>query len=759
MEHAGVYGASEALVSEIEAPNGERSVYHYTGGTYDVVVGGTPEEPITEEEGPFYRLQSVTTNRGYQLHIRYQGNSMADVSDYADFMEPVEAQLLNNAVDYCNPLATQYTGLTETWPSLSMSYPSTYQTDFTDTLNRTTSYNFDVNGNLTRIDTPEHPTGAMTFGYIGGTISSVAIDGESWTYVYSVADGVRTTTVTDPTGRVTKTESDVDTGFVLATIAVDSSVIPSVELRTEYEWSAAGLLTEVTAPEGNYTTYAYDGRGNPTTISTYPIPGSAEDTAGHVHTVTAVYPSSCTNPRTCNRPTSVTDTAGRTTEFTYSGPYGTVLNVTSDDPDGAGSAERPQMRYRYELQYAWYKNSAGTLVQSADPIYLLDHIYTCRTGTHATCNQTANQHRTIFRYGSANQANNLHPTIVKLKGGDDSLAGNTQFACDAVGNLLEVNPPGHGDENATFYRYDLGRQQVAMIGPDPDDTGPLAYPATRTSYDDDGRPTKFEFGTVAGTSDTAWAAFAAQEYQTVDYDASGRIEVSRLYDNVGSAQALLHYAYDDAGRVECIAQRMNPAAFGSLPSTACNLGTQGSYGPDRILHHSYNGLGRVDVITVAYASTAPATEMTRGFTDNGLLAWIQDAEANRTEYVYDGFGRVTEQRYPDVFAGSEAGDANDAETFTYFAPIAANEGYVGMLASRTTRPNATSGTTFDYEYDLLGRVILVDAPTGDDLEVTYDNHGQVLTLGHVGGDTITNTYNGCGWLASQAGPNGSVSYT
>src|SRR3546814_1706372 len=55
--------------------------------------------------------------------------------------------------------------------------------------------------------------------------------------------------------------------------------------------------------------------------------------------------------------------------------------------------------------------------------------------------------------------------------------------------------------------------------------------------------------------------------------------ITRGGDNV--AVALVQYSYDSVGRLLCTAQRMNPAVYASLPASACTLGTEGGFGPNR----------------------------------------------------------------------------------------------------------------------------------------------------------------------------------
>ena len=62
------------------------------------------------------------------------------------------------------------------------------------------------------------------------------------------------------------------------------------------------------------------------------------------------------------------------------------------------------------------------------------------------------------------------------------------------------------------------------------------------------------------------------------------------------------------GRSECVAQRMNPSEFAisSLPSSACTLDTEGSFGPDRITRTTYDDAGQVTQVQTGYGVTGGA---------------------------------------------------------------------------------------------------------------------------------------------------------
>ena len=156
-------------------------------------------------------------------------------------------------------------------------------------------------------------------------------------------------------------------------------------------------------------------------------------------------------------------------------------------------------------------------------------------------------------------------------------------------------------------RYDVMGRTTGTIAPDPDAGGPLGYAATRTAYDAAGRPYKVETGQLASwQSETVapeyWTGFTMLSTVETVYDAMNRKvqEVAKGSDLV--PVSLVQYSYDSAGRLECTAQRMNPAVYGSLPTSACTLGAEGSFGPDRITRSQYDAVGRVTKVQRAYGT-------------------------------------------------------------------------------------------------------------------------------------------------------------
>jgi YD repeat-containing protein len=61
--------------------------------------------------------------------------------------------------------------------------------------------------------------------------------------------------------------------------------------------------------------------------------------------------------------------------------------------------------------------------------------------------------------------------------------------------------------------------------------------------------------------------FSAFETLNVGYDSAGR-RIRQSVVTGGTTHAVTQYSYNSVSLLECVAVRMNPAEFGSLPSSA-----------------------------------------------------------------------------------------------------------------------------------------------------------------------------------------------
>lgn len=715
--------ANEGRVTQMTAPSGERLTFTYT----ELRTPALPASPTFLA----HRLQSVTNNFGYQLSFEYQ-TSTADATG----LNLIKATAINNAVEYCAPTANGCS-LTNAWPYLSFGIEGTLPTPtartVTNALGQTTRYALS-SGRVTGIRLPSSVSDDVTIGYTGSTTNVQSISSAAGTWTYSFAWNATTyATVTDPIQNVRTFTSNPTTNRVL-------SYYNGIYMESQYTYDAQGRLTRATELDGSYTNYTYDARGNVT--ETRQVGDTGSGVADIV--TTATYPASCTNPVTCNLPTSTTDARGFRTDYTYNATHGGVETVTAPAPSGAapvGSGVRPQTRYTYQSMAARYYTAPG--VTSVGPsVYGLVEVSGC--ATTSSCDATADETVTTIAYPSNATPTNLLPLSVSAGAGNAAPISTAALTYDSVGNVLTVDGPLAGATDTARTRYDALRRRVGAIGPDPDGAGALTHRAVRVTYDARGATTSVERGTVNSQSDADWSAFSQLERVDVVYDAALR-RIRENYVASGATQAVTQYSYDAASRVDCIAQRMNSAVYGSLPSSACTLSTEGANGPDRIARTTYDAANRPLSTITAFGTSAQQTTAAQTYTypNQDLVTSLTDANGNLTTYEYDGHDRLYRLRFPNATGGGSS--TTDYEQYTYDAN------------SNVTQDRRRDGATLTFAYDNLSRPITMTPSSGAVHSYAYDNFSR-QTQASFSGHTLTFAYDQLSRLTSAGGPLGTVAY-
>ena len=260
-------------------------------------------------------------------------------------------------------------------------------------------------------------------------------------------------------------------------------------------------------------------------------------------------------------------------------------------------------------------------------------------------------------------------------------------------------------------RYDAMGRVTGAIAPDPDGAGPLANAASRTTYDAAGRPTKVETGELAtwqseAVAPASWSGFTILSWVDTSYDAMDRKTSEVAKGSNGVAVSLVQYSYDAAGRLECTAQRMNPAAYGSLPASACTLGTEGSFGPDRIVKSVYDAAGQVTKVQKAFGTVLQEDYATYTYSLNGKRTSLTDARGYLATMTYDGHDRQQRWYFPSPTTPGVA-STSDYEEYGYDAN--------GNRTSLRKR----DGSTITYQYDALDRNTVKIVPERAGLNATY----------------------------------------
>lgn len=304
------------------------------------------------------------------------------------------------------------------------------------------------------------------------------------------------------------------------------------------------------------------------------------------------------------------------------------------------------------------------------------------------------------------------------------------------------------------YRYLDGGLLAGTISPAP--SGQSNFLATRNTYDSKGRLQKVETGVLASwqsdqIAPANWADFSTTKIVTYTYDASGnKIKEAVTGYNGGTATTnVTQFAYDAHDRLTCTAVRMNPAAFSSLPSSACNLGSQGAAGPDRITTNTYDSLNRITQIRRAVGTSIEQAYVTYSYTADGLKQDIVDANGNRTRLAYDGHNRQNRWYFPSKTRPTAFNPANTATALASAGAYSTSdyEAYGYDSNGNRTSLRKRDGQTISYQYDALNRVTLKNVPgTASDVYYGYDLRGlqTYARFGSTSGQGVTNAYDGFG---------------
>ena len=578
-----------------------------------------------------YRLSDVRSNSGYAMKVKYQSDKGYSGSPSNPGPPPTgwfvrsSLRFIDLSQAFCDPNANNCDSIPGTWPTVTYSSPAVGVFQITNDVAGTWRLDGSVGGQF-RIRRPGQTTDSTIVNYSNGRVSSITDNGETKTYNWTIGS---TTTVSATTG-------GGETQSVVSAPAVGR---PSTETNgtansTTYLYDANNRVTRETRPEGDYTSFTYDARGNITETRNVAKPGSglADIVA------TANFDASCSNPAKCNKPNFTVDPKGNRTDYTYDATHGELARVQL--PAATTGGTRPEVNYVYSMLSAQASNGAGGFT-SLPAQAKLTQVTSCSVA--ATCPGSANETKITIAYNNPN----LLPTSVTTAAGDGSISSTVAYAYDARDNLTSVDGPLPGSDDTTTYIYDAQERRRGVIGPDPDGTGARPRLAERYTFDNESRVSRAETGTVTAATEAALNVMTVA--QTIDYlyDANGNL-IRETVSGTAGAHQITQMTYDSDNRLSCTAQRMNPAVFASLPTSACTLGTAGTgsndFGADRITQNSYDAAGRVTQVKTALGTADQANEVTTAYTANGQVAHVIDAENNRTAYIYDGHDRLSQTR-------------------------------------------------------------------------------------------------------------------
>jgi RHS repeat-associated protein len=710
-----------ARASTILYPTGEKVSLSWRYAEYCTTNNDTCSSRQTR-----VRLQSVTNSSGYQLHYNYAADEVYYFQAAQNFNQLLSVSAINLALDYCDPLAGVCSTPNQTPPQISYASSTSsngYATQVTGPNGQVWKYV--ANSSSLTVQRPTASSPNVTYALVGGSVAAVTHDGVYDLYEQS-RDGAGNLVVkvtTDP-GGLNLVSTTIGDPVIFKVRSTAVRVSPSQVNTTINDYDAAGRITKTTYPDGNSDEYQYDARGNVKKHTRVAKPGSGLANV----TTSAEFTSSCADVKICNKPTSTMDELNRVTLYEYDDRNGEIKKVQL--PASTAGAVNPIINYRYDTVQANYRNATGGITASGVPAWRLTQISSCRT--QASCAGSDDEIRKTLHYGAQDGAtpNNILLSASLVGPGTNPSMSATAYSYDAAGNTTVVDGPRADADDRTFMRYNLNRELVGVIAPDPDAGGPRRRQAKRISYNGNGQVTMVETGVVGGTGEADWQAFAMLQRDVLAYDAQARKSLTSTWGASSGTESAVQYIYDAAGRLTCTAQRMNRDAYGALPG--CTLSPAGRFGPDRISVTGYDGASRPISVTTGYGTTAARVETRYTYTPNGQLDSVVTSDGMTTAYRYDGLDRLFRTYFPSA-------DGSDYEELTYDA------------ASNITVKRQRDGRLVGYVYDNLNRQTGVHLPSdvlgNANRAFTYDLAGNLLSASTGGGGfstAVSSTYDSLG---------------
>lgn len=334
---------------------------------------------------------------------------------------------------------------------------------------------------------------------------------------------------------------------------------------------------------------------------------------------------------------------------------------------------------------------------------------------------------------------------------------------------LVVARPAFAIDYTTAFRYDALHRLTGEIDADADGVSPFAYPAVRYTWDDDGRLSSIEKGTLSSVpavtvAPSAWTGFTVQQQTAFSYDSRGMETEARVTAG-GTVMSVTQFSYDADGRLSCTAVRMNLASLPPAGSDACQLGTalgyvQGSDGPDRITKNVYDAADQVLQSRRGVGTSLEQAYVTYTYTPNGDKQDVIDAVGNHAKLVYDTYGRKQQWQFPSSAAppaGFNGATPQTAVATAGAVNTADFEQYTYDSNDNLYSKQLRNGQSIAYRYDALNRRTLKSSPALADVKYTYDLMGHVLSaVFNSSGLGINYVYDNAGRLMSLTDTDGTA---
>jgi hypothetical protein len=419
------FPANSRKIERIDFPDGRRQTFSYSGTN----------------------LKLVEDSAGYAMVFDYDANG-----------DVIAACAFNRSQTYVSASSTCAGAPLKTTYGYTVTLSKPYLTSVTNPLSQVTTYT-NTNWGMTCVKPPGFASCTITnSNHSDRILTETLLDGGSWTTGGMSPDVLNNpdagydgdctneTSITDPNSVVT---------YQRFTRTSPCSMTDALGYTTSFVYEGAKLnddtsgvntdgtyLKEATYPEGNKYQAQYLGPfRSVSTESMVPKPGSGLSSISKTYGY-----GSCTTPpgsyQNCAKPIWIRDPKNNQTDFTYASHGGLLTEMK---PAPTAGASRPLKILTYVQKYAYIKNSGGSLVQAATPIWMVSTETQCQTvagSSTPTCDSGGPQTQTTYQYGANGTADNL-----LVRGAAVAADGQTRRTCfgyDTYSRRISETKPNAG---------------------------------------------------------------------------------------------------------------------------------------------------------------------------------------------------------------------------------------------------------------------------------------------------------------------------
>ncbi|MDE8650494.1 hypothetical protein [Novosphingobium album (ex Liu et al. 2023)] len=403
------------------------------------------------------RVQTFTYNGSNQLKLVSDTSGYAIVFDYNATGDVSAACGFNLSQTYLTVSSTC------SGAALKVSYAydaNAVLTSATDVTGQVTTYPGNNNIGVTCVKPPGYSVCKMSMSYVGDVVTDQTMaDGSHW----GISPG--SPAINDPEG-IPTTDGSGEGGIIdpdsKATSFTFTKTSPYTMTDanghvTQYRFQGSVLFTyvgdyyhdgtmliEATMPEGNKYLAEYNGAFRGITKETL----VAKSGTGLTDLVKTYGYGNCTvapgTYQNCAKPLWIKDPKGNQTDYAYESWGGTKSEM---QPAPSTGAARPLKLYTYTQKYAYIKNSGGTLVPAASPVWVVTSETACQTvagSSTPTCDTGATVIVTNYEYGANGTADNLLLRGKVVDAGTGKLNLRTCYSYDTYGNKISETEPKAG---------------------------------------------------------------------------------------------------------------------------------------------------------------------------------------------------------------------------------------------------------------------------------------------------------------------------